>query len=231
MSKYSNLVTSPLMEEIENYIACHGLKPGSPLPPEREFCRTLNVSRVALRRAISKLCEFGLLTNIQGKGTYVASPRIERTLTELNIPAQDSYKLISLQKIRAGSSVSSRLQISSQSEVYQIKRLRLTRDERISFETSYLPVSKLKTLDLIMLEKKPLSAIYNPRERKQLSQASVHISIGNANFEESEWLGIPEGDYVVVEKHSIFLGSTPAEYYISVSSAYRVRFSARLLEN
>lgn len=231
MSKYSNLVTSPLMEEIENYITCHDIKPCSPLPPEREFCKILNVSRVALRQAISKLCEFGLLTNIRGKGTYVASPRIGRNLTELEVSPNDSYKLISLQKMRAGSSVSSRLKISSQSEVYQIKRLRLTGDERISFETSYLPVSRIRTLDLVMLEKKPLSAIYNSHERKRLSQASVHISIGNANFEESEWLGIREDDYVVVEKHSIFLGHTPVEYYISVSSAYRVRFLARLCED
>jgi GntR family transcriptional regulator len=59
-----NLITS----EIESGV----LKPGMRLPPERELCTQLTISRVTLRKALNKLVEDGLLNASHGRGWYVA---------------------------------------------------------------------------------------------------------------------------------------------------------------
>ncbi|THG30225.1 GntR family transcriptional regulator [Naasia lichenicola] len=49
------------------------LRPGMRLPPERELCQQLSISRVTLRKALNQLVEDGLLASSHGRGWYVAS--------------------------------------------------------------------------------------------------------------------------------------------------------------
>lgn len=49
------------------------LKPGMRLPPERELCQQLAISRVTLRKALNQLVQDGLLNASHGRGWYVAS--------------------------------------------------------------------------------------------------------------------------------------------------------------
>lgn len=228
MGRYVNLVTSPLMESIENYIAEHELSPGDALPPERLFCEMLDVSRMTLRSAIAKLCAYGVLDNIQGKGTFVARPRITRSLTSFRAPAEESYRLLGLTRMRAGGTVGSRLMLTAQSEVYEIRRARLYLGNVISYETSYIPVLRLKAIDLVKAERYPMAYLYCDDVAGRLRQGAIRISIGRATETESEALGIPEGTDVVIEKHCVFVDGTPAEYYISVTEADRISFTSSL---
>ena len=50
------------------------LTTGSRLPPERELCQRLQISRVTLRRALAKLVDDRLLTASHGRGWYVGEP-------------------------------------------------------------------------------------------------------------------------------------------------------------
>jgi len=49
------------------------LRPGMRLPPERELCQQLSISRVTLRKALNQLVEDGLLNASHGRGWYIAS--------------------------------------------------------------------------------------------------------------------------------------------------------------
>lgn len=49
---------------------------GDKLPSEREFSEQLNVSRITARQAIEALLESGLIYREQGRGTFVAEPRM-----------------------------------------------------------------------------------------------------------------------------------------------------------
>lgn len=48
------------------------LQPGMRLPPERELCQQLNISRMTLRKALNQLVEDGVLNSSHGRGWYVA---------------------------------------------------------------------------------------------------------------------------------------------------------------
>lgn len=53
-------------------IASGVLAVGMRLPPERELCIRLNISRVTLRKALLRLVDDGVLTSSHGRGWYVA---------------------------------------------------------------------------------------------------------------------------------------------------------------
>ena len=57
---------------INREIASGVLKPGMRLPPERELCQQLSISRVTLRKALNKLVDDGVLSASHGRGWYVA---------------------------------------------------------------------------------------------------------------------------------------------------------------
>src|SRR5512135_590089 len=68
---YSQLYAR-LMEKIEK----GELKAGDRVPAERELAESLNVSRITARQAIDALVKSGLVYREQGRGTFVAEPRM-----------------------------------------------------------------------------------------------------------------------------------------------------------
>jgi GntR family transcriptional regulator len=70
-------------ERLRALIDNDGLTPGSPLPSETELQRRFRVSRATVRQALQELELIGAIERHQGRGTFVAVPRLERALPEL----------------------------------------------------------------------------------------------------------------------------------------------------
>jgi len=67
----SDRLVDRVANEIQSVIATRQLAPGTKLPPERELCEQMGVSRTALREAVRMLVSRGLLEIRPGSGTTV----------------------------------------------------------------------------------------------------------------------------------------------------------------
>ena len=66
-----------LQELIKEQIESGGWKPGDRLPSEPELARRYAVSRVVVRQALAILQDDGQIVRVQGRGTFVAEPKLD----------------------------------------------------------------------------------------------------------------------------------------------------------
>ena len=77
----SNAGGQPIYEQIcrqiKGAIASGRLKPGEPLPSIRALARDLRISVITTKRAYEELEREGFITNVPGKGCFVAPRNLE----------------------------------------------------------------------------------------------------------------------------------------------------------
>lgn len=136
-----------LQELIRQEIEEGELTPDKPLPTEAELAQRFDVSRTTVREALRGLVERGLIVKRQGVGSFVAEAKLNEV-----IPGLISFTA----EMRArGFTVLSRvleqgamtppprvlkaLQLTPDSQVTRVARLRFVDDEPIAISTSYMP--------------------------------------------------------------------------------------------
>lgn len=120
---------------------------GVRLPSERELCQQFGVSRITVRQALAELEQEGKLCRDQGRGTFVAQPRIEQRLTHLTSFTQDMQArgqkpgavVLARSLIRAPIDIAHRLHLNAAHRtVIRLQRLRTANGEPVAIETAYL---------------------------------------------------------------------------------------------
>jgi len=81
-----------VVEELKDLISRGELRPGDPLPPERQMMEDLGVSRSSLREAFRVLELIGLIESVPGKGRFVRRP-VTETGESRNIPLEGAAVL------------------------------------------------------------------------------------------------------------------------------------------
>ncbi len=83
----------PLYERVKQHILARVKSgewvDGARLPSEQDFVLMLGVSRMTVHRALRELFSKGLVTRVQGVGTFVATPRPRSPLIEIRDIAED----------------------------------------------------------------------------------------------------------------------------------------------
>ena len=74
-----------VVDRLQGLILEKKLEPGSKLPPERQLCQQLGVSRTVLREAIKHLSALGLVEEVTGRGTFVSQPNLDAVRKSLQI--------------------------------------------------------------------------------------------------------------------------------------------------
>ena len=188
-----------LHDHIEAAIRSGDIKPGEPLPSEREIAEISNVSRITVRKAVRDLVRDGLVVQKQGSGTSVAPVlgRVQQSLSRLTSFSEDMArrgKEVRSQWLEKGLfSPSPRetlaLGLKSNSQVARISRLRIADDvplaiERAAISSDYLPdpqnVGRSLYSHLTKLGFKP-------------SRAIQRISASNLGKADAALLDVPEG--------------------------------------
>lgn len=135
-------------------LALRELGPDAAIPSERELMATYDVSRATVRRAIESLVTDGLLHRIQGKGTFVAKPRVESRL-HLASFSQDmssrgltpSTRLMRVEEERPPTEVAEALALDDDALAWRIDRVRLADEKPMALEQGWYPAALLPDLD------------------------------------------------------------------------------------
>ena len=137
---------------------------GCMLPGEMQLCREYNVSRSTVRQAMDVLVRNGLVTRKQGRGTFVAMPKLEQNLVKFYSFSEEikrmgytpSSSIVSFRKLPADANMAARLSIDPNSEIFSLRRLRLADGKPFALETSYIPAALYPFMTEEMIREKGL---------------------------------------------------------------------------
>ncbi len=143
-----------VVTHLEQRIAAD-LAPGDRLPPERDLCRELGVSRVTLRGALAELEDRGLVTRRQGRGTFVARPRVQQDLASffslgeaLRARGQALVsRVLAVGLVRAEGPLVDDLAVAAGDPLVRLRRLRSVDGEPLTLEEAHLPARRFPGLE------------------------------------------------------------------------------------
>ncbi|MFS0911009.1 GntR family transcriptional regulator [Microbacterium sp. 179-I 3D2 NHS] len=113
-----------------------------PLPPERELCVELGVSRMTLRRALAVLEHDGRVHRDATRGTFVSAPRVQLRLGSFSQEVvragrSPGAELFWAEERAATAEVAAGLDVPQRHPVYALQRLRRSDDDPLAVETTY----------------------------------------------------------------------------------------------
>lgn len=146
---------SLIADRAETRIRSGAWPAGSRLPPERELCRELDVSRATLRQALDELEERGLVTRHQGRGTFVTRPRVQPaisgffSLREALIARGTTVvtRVLRSERVEASRQLATDLALLPGDPVLHLERLRIVDGEPIVLESAWLPLALFPGLE------------------------------------------------------------------------------------
>ena len=133
---------------IRRNISTGALSPGDLLPSEAELCSSLGISRSTVRQAIGTLAMEGLVVRRQGKGTFIAEPKIRRRTesiysftSEINAMGKTpSSSIIEFAVLAPPAEIAEKLELrSADTRCYRFTRVRKVDGEPLILETSWYP--------------------------------------------------------------------------------------------
>lgn len=122
-----------------------GLEPGAGVPTERELAERFGTSRTTVRQAIAELVVDGRLERTQGRGTFVAQPKLMqvRQLTSFSQDLEDEGRrpgsvLRDISERTADREMAEHLRIPVGASYWRIERIRTTAEQPIAHEIAHI---------------------------------------------------------------------------------------------
>jgi GntR family transcriptional regulator len=212
------------------------LAPGSPVPPERTLALEFDTSRTTVRQALQELVVEGRLERIQGKGTFVAKPKVAQAL-QLTSYTEDmraqglepTSRVLEVGYVTADDDMAERLDIRPGGRVLRIERLRLANGEPMAIEATHLSARRFPGLRKHLQRYNSLYAALGEEFGVHLAEAEETIETALATPREAGLLGTDVGlPLLLLFRHSLDTEGTPVEWVKSVYRGDRYKFVARL---
>ena len=187
------IVRNHLLDLVRN-----GLATGSPVPSERELCEQYEVSRMTVRQAIDTLVVDGVLERHQGKGTFVAPPKLDLQVRLTSFTQEMQRRgmepgvvMLQAETIASDETVAEALELEAGAEVHHLRRLLTANAVPMAIEENWIPAALLPNL----LRNSPNFSVY-----AELTQADLTPQWGEdmieahaATAQEAAVLSVPEG--------------------------------------
>ncbi|GHO77869.1 GntR family transcriptional regulator [Ktedonobacter sp. SOSP1-85] len=189
-------------ESISNQITNGTWTPGMLIPSETELESTFSVSRITVRRAISELTHEGKLFTIQGKGTFVAKPKLPERFVHHAFGIYEDLRrqgveltttVVRQEPQPASKEVASMLGLLPGEEVQVLARVRSVEDERLLVSTTYIPKVLCPDLDTVDLASTSLYHVLRTRYNLEIARGVRSLEAVAAGQWEARLLEIALG--------------------------------------
>lgn len=223
-------------EQLKQQIQQGDFSVGTSIPSERELSERFAVSRMTVRQSITNLVNDGLLYREKGRGTFVASPKVEQPLNGLTSFTEDmesrgmvpSSKLIGFEILDPEMDVAHELQLELGEQVYFVKRIRFAGDKPMAIERTFLPVKRFPNLTEESFGGSLYAAIENKQQLK-ISHATQRMEAGLVKKDDADLLQIkPPAAILMIERISFLEGDLPFEVVRSTYRADRYKFTTEI---
>jgi len=175
-----------LQELLHQQIASGRFRVGDALPSEGELCRIFGVSRIVVRQALEVLEDDGEILRQQGKGTFVAEPKLDlaaggllRVLSTATGGAFDTP---------VEDSVANRL---GSSDVLRIDWLLRLRESATAIAYSFLRPAAIGALERVAIRGARLGSGKPLTVSVDLDHSEISVSTSQCSPYNAERLGIP----------------------------------------
>jgi GntR family transcriptional regulator len=212
------------------------LAPGSPVPPERTLAAEFDTSRTTVRQALQELVVEGRLERIQGKGTFVAKPKVSQAL-QLTSYTEDmraqglepTSQLLEIGYVTADDALAGLLNVPAGDRVLRIERLRMANGEPMAIENTHLAADRFPGLRRSLVRYTSLYTALAEVYGVHLAEAEETIETSLATPREAGLLGTDVGlPMLMLSRHSLDREGAPVEWVRSVYRGDRYKFVARL---
>ena len=214
----------------------HTQAPGTPVPPERTLALEFETSRTTVRQALQELVVEGRLERIQGKGTFVAQPKVSQAL-QLTSYTEDmraqglepTSRLLEIGYVAADERLATLLDIKPGARVLRIERLRLANGDPMAIETAHLSAKRFPALRRNLVKYSSLYAALGEVYGVHVAEAEETIETSLATPKEAGQLGTDVGlPMLLLSRHSFDGDGEPVEWVRSVYRGDRYKFTTRL---
>ncbi len=191
------------------------------IPSENELSKRYGISRMTVRSVITRLVHEGLLYSVPGKGTFVSAPKIvSKPLSQMGIREQleqmgyeTSTKLVSIEKTAIPAGIAKKMQLSKDTRVFVVKRLRYVKGEPLSIHTSWLPVGVCPDLEQKDLEGVQLCDILEKDYQYEIVKIVETLESTMATANEGKLLQVKESAPLLLLEDFIYTKEdVPMEY-------------------
>lgn len=229
-----------LVQYLTEKIESGELKPGDTFYSERELAEQFGISRMTVRQALQHLVNEGRIIREQGRGTFVAEPKINQPLIRLTSFSEDmrrlgkkpGAKVIEVNVMEADAKIRELLQLDSSGnvQVLELTRVRTADDRPIALETTHLPLSRFPELAEQDFDGVSLYRLLEEKYGVVAVSATQTIEVGIPNEHEINLLQLSPGVPVLLLKRITRDASgVPFEYVKAIYAGDRYRFQADLV--
>lgn len=196
---------SQLYARLAEQISSGELKPGDQLPPERELAELMNVSRITARQAVDALAKKGLVYREQGRGTFVAEPKMHGLIGFTSFSEdmrQRGYRpssQILVQELKTVDPQSQKiLKLEPDELAFHLVRVRMADERPVAIQSALIPQRLCPGLDQIDLHDKSLYAVLREEYDLHPAWTEAELEAISATVEEARLLNLEKGDPVLV---------------------------------
>jgi GntR family transcriptional regulator len=203
----------PIYQQIKDWIQGNILAGTWPehyqLQAEDDLAEALGINRGTLRNAIKSLINEGLLIRIHGKGTYVASKKVEQPLAESLMTFSEglirqniAYTTTVRQQqiIPADQDLAALFKVNVGERLLCLQRVRYVENKPIIFFTNYIPIEYFPQIEQKDFANRRLFEVMEHDYGFKISWAQRYFEARIADAQVASALEIPEGSPVMFAK-------------------------------